>query len=261
MPDQTRPVDVLAIAPHRDDAELTCGGTLIRAADHGYRTGVLDLTRGEAGTRGSAELRAEEAARAAEVMGLAVRLNAGLPDAGLFNTQSARMRVAGFIRRLRPRVVILPFHRGRHPDHRVAAELGRDACYLAGLEKYPAGPRASPSAAEADADTEAPDAPPFRPHKVIHALAYREDPVKPTFVVDVTEQFERKLEAIRCYASQFDGKERAGEIFPTGQPLYELVETQSRHYGSLIRRPYGEPFHTDETVRVDDVMELTVASM
>ena len=238
------PVDVLAIAPHRDDAELTCGGTLIRAADQGHRTGVLDLTRGEMGTRGSADLRAREAERAAELLGLTVRLNAGLPDAGIFNTDESRTRVAGIVRRLRPRVVILPFRKGRHPDHRMTAELGRDACYLAGLEKY--------------GDV---DAPPHRPRKVLHALAYREDPVKPSFVVDISEQWDRKLEAIRAYASQFDEVEAAGEIYPTGQQLYDRVETQCRHYGSLIRRPYGEPFFTDETVRVDDVTELTVRSM
>lgn len=243
MTDAEAPVDVLAIAAHRDDAELTCGGTLIRAADHGHRTGVLDLTRGEMGTRGSAGLRGEEAARAAEVMGLATRRNAGLADAGLFNTQENRETIAAVIRDLRPRVVILPFPRGRHPDHRIAAELGRDACYLAGVGKFGGGGG------------------PHRPHKVLHALAYREDPVKPTFVVDISEQFDRKMEAIHCYASQFDGVDAAGEIFPTGQRLYERVETQSRHYGSLIRRAFGEPFYTEETVRVDDVTELTVASM
>jgi len=244
MPRDVRPVDVLAIAPHRDDAELTCGGTLIRAADHGYRTGVVDLTRGELGTRGSADLRAREAEAAAEAMGLALRLNAGFPDAGITNDGESRRKLAGIVRRLRPRVVILPYRRGRHPDHRVTAELGRDACYLAGLEKYLEM-----------------DAPPHRPHKVLYALTYREDPVKPSFVVDISEQFDRKMEAIRAYASQFDQVESAGEIFPTGQQLYDLVETQCRHYGSLIRRPYGEPFVTDETIRVDDVMELMVRSM
>jgi len=240
--EEAAPVDVLAIAAHRDDVELTCGGTLIRAADRGHRTGVVDLTRGEMGTRGSAEIRERESLRAARVMGLSVRLNAGLPDAGVFNDRESRDRLAGMIRALRPRVVVLPFRKGRHPDHRAAAELGRDACYLAGLGKYAPGP-------------------PHRPHKVLYSLAYREDPVKPTFVVDVAEQFERKMEAIRCYASQFDEVDAAGEIFPTGQRLYDLVETQNRHYGSLIRRPYGEPYWTEETVRVDDVVELGVRSM
>ena len=236
-------VDILAIAAHRDDVELTCAGTLLRAVDAGYRTGILDLTEGETGTRGSAALRAAEAERAAGILGVTERRNAALPDAHLANTEESRRILITQIRHFAPRVVILPFPVGRHPDHRIAAELGRDACFLAGLAKY--------------------DAPgtPHRPHKILHALAYREDPVKPTFVVDITAQFERKLAAIRCYASQFDGARNAGEIFPTGQDLYSLVETQNAHYGSLIRTRYGEPFFTHETVRVDDVVALEAQSM
>lgn len=236
-------VDLLAIAAHRDDVELTCAGTLIRAVDHGHRIGILDLTAGETGTRGSADIRGEEAQRAADIMGVTERRNANLPDAHLRNDESTRRLLVEAIRHFAPRVVILPFPVGRHPDHRVAAELGRDACFLAGLARYPA------------------DGAPHRPHKILHALAYREDAVQPTFVVDVSEQFERKMAAIRCYASQFDGAKAAGEIFPTGQDLYGLVETQSRHYGSLIRRPHGEPFYTHETMLVDDVVGLEVQSM
>lgn len=245
IPSDLEPVDVLAIAAHRDDVELTCGGTLVRCSDAGRRTAVLDLTRGEMGSRGTAEARAEEAERAARIMGLSIRLDAGLPDADLRNDRASRERLVRFVRRLRPDVVVLPFREGRHPDHRVTSELGRDACYLAGLARY---------APEEGVE-------PHRPRKVLYALAYREDPVKPTFVVDVTEQFDRKMEAVRCYGSQFDGAEAAGEIFPTGQRLYDLVETQCRHYGSLIRRPYGEPFWTEETVLVDDITELSVRSM
>ena len=237
------PVDILAIAAHRDDVELTCAGTLLRSVDAGYRAGVLDLTAGESGTLGSAELRATEAAAAARVMGLTERRNAGLPDAHLSNDETSRRTVVEQIRHFRPRVVILPFGVGRHPDHRVASELGRDACFLAGLAKYDAAGA------------------PHRPHKVLYALAYREDPVKPTFVVDVTAQFERKMAAIRCYGSQFEGATAAGEIFPTGQDLFSLVETQNAHYGSLIRCRYGEPFYTAETMRVDDVVALEVRSM
>ena len=237
------PVDLLAIAAHRDDVELTCAGTLIRARDQGYRTGILDLTAGETGTRGSAALRAEEAASAAQLMGLTERSNAGLPDGYLQNTGEARRIVVEQIRHFAPRVVILPFPVGRHPDHRFASELGRDACFLAGLARYEASGQ------------------PHRPHKILYSLAYREDPVKATFVVDISDQFDRKLAAIRCYASQFDGAKAAGEIFPTGQDLYALVETQNAHYGSLIRTRYGEPFHTEETVKVSDVVALEVQSL
>jgi bacillithiol biosynthesis deacetylase BshB1 len=237
------PVDLLAIAAHRDDVELTCAGTLLKARDQGHRTGILDLTAGETGTRGSADLRAREAERAAELLGVSERRNAGLPDAHLHNTEETRRVLVEQIRHFAPRVVILPFPVGRHPDHRIASEVARDACFLAGLARYPA------------------DGAPHRPHKILYALAYREDPVKPTFVVDISDQFDRKLAAIRCYASQFDGAKAAGEIFPTGQDLYSLVETQNAHYGSLIRTRYGEPYFTHETMRVDDVVGLGVQSM
>jgi len=242
------PLDLLAIAPHPDDAELLCGGALTRSAARGRRVGILDLTRGESGTKGTPGRRAEEATAAAEVLGVEVRENAGMTDAGLFNTGATRSLLVGILRRLKPRVVVLPFLTGRHPDHRISAELGRDACFLAGLANY------------GGEDLRA--LPPHRPTKVIHALAYREDPVKPTFVVGLTEgEFERKLEAIGCYSSQFSDATKAGELFPTGQPLLELVESQGRHYGSLVRRPFGEPFWTPETIEVDDLTALGVYSL
>jgi bacillithiol biosynthesis deacetylase BshB1 len=236
-------LDLLVIAAHPDDAELTCGGTLATAARQGYRVGILDLVAGEMGTSGSAPLRKREAARAAKALGVHARENAGLRDAHLHNTDETRRTVVQWIRRFRPRTVILPFPVGRHPDHRLASELGRDACYLAGLQRYDASGRA------------------YRPHKILYALAYREDPVKPTFVVDITAAFTAKMRAIHCYRSQFDGAASAGEIFPTGQRLYDLIEAQSAHYGSLIRTRYGEPFFTHETVCVNDVVELEVRSM
>lgn len=236
-------VDLLAIAAHPDDAELTCGGTLIKAARAGYRAGIVDLTAGEMGTRGSANERVAEAAAAADILGIVRRMNAGLPDAHLENDDASRRVVVSLIRELRPRVVILPFPIGRHPDHRVASQLARDACFLAKLEKYPS------------------DGHPHRVEKVVYTLSYREDPVKPSFVVDISSEFETKLAAVRCYASQFDGTQQAGELFPTGQSLYDLVRTQNAHYGSLIRTAYGEPFTTDETVRVDDVVAMGVQSI
>jgi bacillithiol biosynthesis deacetylase BshB1 len=239
----TEPIDLLAIGAHPDDTELTCGGTLVKAARAGYRTGVVDLTGGETGTHGSRDLRAVEAERAATVMGLSVRQNAGLPDAGLHNTEAARRTVIELIRALRPRVVILPFPIGRHPDHRIASELCRDASYLAGLSNYAA------------------DGAPHRPEKVVYTQSYREDPVKPTFVVDISDEFETKLEAIRCYASQFDGKMAAGEIFPAGGDVYDNVRMHCARYGSLIRTAFGEPFFTHETVRIDDLVTMGVRSM
>ena len=238
------PVDLLAIAAHRDDVELLCGGTLARAASQGYRTGILDLTRGEMGTDGSADLRGAEAEAAARVLGVTARRNAGFPDAGLENTPETRLHLAGFIRAFRPRVVILPFTHGRHPDHRVASQLSYDACFLSGLRKLPLAGE------------------PHRPTKILYTLTYREEALKPTFVVDVTDHIEAKLEAVRCYASQFDGKTWAGEVFPGGdRPLYDQVRMHAARYGSLIRREYGEPFYTAETVEVEDVVQLGVRSM
>ena len=235
-------VDVLAIAAHRDDVELTCGGTLLKAAANGQRTAIIDLTQGEMGTRGSAELRAAEASHAAEILGVTARVNLGLPDAGITNTPETRAQLVRLIRRFQPRVVLAPSINGKHPDHRVSAELVTDACFLSGLAKIE------------------PDLPRFRPFKLLHSLTYREDPIKPTFVVDISAEFERKLLAIKAYSSQFDGVAQAGEAFPNGEPLYDIVRHQAAHYGSLIRVQYGEPFYTAETMRVDDLMSLNVST-
>lgn len=237
------PVDLLAIMAHPDDAELLCGGTLLRAADQGHRTAILDLTRGELGSRGSPELRHEEAQRSAAILGLAERVNAGLPDGHLHNTDAARQVVVEQLRRLRPRTVILQYTAGRHPDHRMGAELARDACFLSGLRNYPG-----------DGDK-------FRPSKVCYAISFREDNVKPTFVVDISAQFDRKLQAVMSFTSQFEGVTQAGELHPTGQPLVDLIATQNAHYGSLIRTRYAEPFWSHETIGVDDVVTMGVESL
>ena len=235
-------VQVLAIAAHRDDVELTCGGTLARAAALGQATGIIDLSKGEMGTRGSAELREKEAARAAEILGVKVRVNLGFPDAGIFNTNETRAALVREIRRLQPAVVLAPALSGRHPDHRITAELVRDACFLAGLAKYAPGSAA------------------HRPKKVIHCLSYREDHVKPTFVVDVSDVFDKKMAAIQAYESQFAGAVQAGEVFPTTESLFDVIRHHAAHYGSLIRVRYGEPFLTFETMRVDDVAALQVST-
>jgi bacillithiol biosynthesis deacetylase BshB1 len=194
------------------------------------------------GTRGSVELRAEEAAAAAKVLGAVVRENLGLADAAFENRPATRKALAMVLRRLRPQVVIAPAPRGRHPDHRIAAQLVRDACFLAGIRKL-------------DPSTE-----PHRPRKLLYAITYREDYVKPTFVVDISADFETKLAAIACFASQFEGATQAGEVHPTGEPLADVIRHQSAHYGSLIRCAYGEPFWTQETMKVDDVMGVGVES-
>jgi len=235
-------VDVLAIAAHPDDMELICGGTLIRAQMLGRSTGILDLAAGEMASRGSPELRAKEAAKAAKVMGVSVRENLGFPDGGITNTPETRAKVGLVIRRLKPKIVITHSLHGRHPDHPIVAQLVRDACFVSGLKKIE------------------PSAPIHRPLKVLHALSFREDYQKPTFVVDITDAFEKKLQAIGCYESQFGDAVQAGEVYPNGEPLRDLIRHHAAHYGSLIRCRYGEPFYTTETMRVDDVGALEVAT-
>ena len=235
-------VDLLAIAAHRDDVELTCAGTLIKAAKQGYKTAVVDLTAGEMGTKGDAKARAAEAESAAHVMQLAARDNLGLPDAAIVNDPATRTRVARVIRKFKPKIVIAPARQGRHPDHRVTSELVRDACFIAGLAKV------------------APELPKHRPKKVIHCVSFRQDFEKPTFIVDISDEFEQKLEAIRCFDSQFAGATQAGEVYPTGEPLYDAIRHYSAYYGGMIRVRYGEPFFTTETMRIDDVVALEVST-
>ncbi len=236
--------DLLAIFAHPDDAELLVGGTLIKAADQGHAVAVIDLTRGELGTRGTPEIRAREAQDSARVLGLVARETLDLGDSRIENTEANRRVVIEAIRRYRPRAVLTHYTVGRHPDHRRTAELVRDACFLAGLANHPA------------------EGEKHRPTKVHFAMGYREDPEKPTFVVDTTAQFERKLEALRCYASQWGADTtQGGELHPTGQQLFDLVRTQDAHAGSLIRAAYGERFWTLETVAVEDLVTMGVQSL
>jgi N-acetylglucosamine malate deacetylase 1 len=232
-------IDLLAIVAHPDDAELLCAGALLRAADRGRRTAILDLTAGELGSWGSREGRQLESQEAARVLGLAERRNAGLPDGSLENSPGARRVVAAHIRALRPRTVILHWPQARHPDHHAASTLGRDACFLAGLRNA------------------AIDGEPFRPTRVVHCLTYAESAPKPTFVVDISEQMERKLEAIFAYGSQFEGRTSMGDVVGAGdRPLRDQILAHHAHYGALIRRRYGEPYWTRETMLVDDVSDL-----
>ena len=234
-------VHVLAVAAHPDDVEQTCGGTLIRMAEKGYRTAILDLTAGEAGTRGSSEERAAEAAQAAAIMLVAERRNAGLPDARLENTFAAKLRIAAEIRELRPQVVILPYWQARHPDHYRCSELGYEACFLAGLRKL-----------EIEGE-------PHRPRKILYASIYAD--VKPSFVVDISAQFERRLQALLRYRSQY--ADRAGEsgLFPREEEVAERIRAAARAYGMAIDARYGEPFVVKETMSVDDIARLDVKSI
>lgn len=233
-------LDILAIAAHPDDVEQTCGGTLIRMAQMGYRTGVLDLTAGDMGTRGTPEIRLKESDAAASKMQVAWRGNLRLPDARLENTVSVRMSLAVEIRNLRPRVVILPYWEARHPDHYRACEIGYEACFLAGLKKL-------------DEQT-----PPHRPAKILYSSLYAH--VAPSFVVDISGQFERRMEALLCYESQYGEASDTAHLFPAQQEIRERLSAVGRFYGNLIGVKYGEPFVVKETMRVDDITAMGVRS-
>jgi len=234
-------LDVLAIAAHPDDVEQTCGGTLIRMAEMGYRTGVLDLTAGDMGTRGSPEQRVAESEIAGQHMLLKWRGNQHFPDARLENTITARMTLAVKIRELEPRVVILPYWDGRHPDHYRASEIGYEACFLAGLKKL-------------DEYTE-----PHRPFKILYASVYAD--VKPSFIVDISAQFERRMAALLSYVSQYGEASEGGTLFPGEQEIRERLGAIARFYGNQIGVRYGEPFVVKEAIQIDDIVTMPSRSI
>ena len=277
------PLDILAIAAHRDDVEQTCGGTMLKAAQRGQRTGILDLTQGEMGTRGTADDRAREAADAAKILAVSWRKALDLPDGRVENTWENRLKVAGVIRETRPRVIILPYWKGRHPDHYTASVLGYEACFLAGLAKLDpqTGLSARPSATiESDrlhrdseksvvddgVRTGAPQdsrrdagATPHRPFKIIYATLYYD--VRPTFVVDISEQFEGKFASILAYKSQFTDQNAGKDLFPAHDEIHVRVEAMARFYGMLGGVTFAEPFLQKEVGLVDDLLSIPVKSI
>ena len=248
-------LDILAIAAHRDDVEQTCGGTLLKAARRGHRTGILDLTRGEMGTRGTAEDREREANDAAKILGVCWRRALDIPDGRVENTWENRLKVASVIRQTRPRVVILPYWKGRHPDHYTASILGYEACFLAGLVKL--GARGEGLGASTTEPISA--LPPHRPFKIIYATLYYD--IRPTFVVDISDQFEGKFASILAYKSQFGDQEAGKDIFPAQQEIRARVDSMARFYGVLGGVTYGEPFLQKEVGLVDDLLAIPVKSI
>jgi len=235
-------VDVLAIAAHPDDVELTCAGALIKMVDKGYTVGILDLTQGEMGTRGTPDLRVREADAAREAIGAQARESLDFGDSRLVASVENRFALAVKIREARPRTVILPYWEGRHPDHYTAATLGYEACYAAGLKQLPVSGQ------------------PHRPKKILYASMYWE--VKPSFLVDITPQWERKLAGINCFASQFAGDLRdVTELYPAWGRLIDRVTTQCKYFGHLMGVPYAEPFVVKESMAVDDIVNLPVVSI
>jgi bacillithiol biosynthesis deacetylase BshB1 len=251
------PLDVLAIAAHRDDVEQTCGGTLLKMAQRGRRTGILDLTQGEMGTRGTAEDRAREAAEAAKILRVSWRQALDIPDGRVENTFENRLKVARVIREQRPRVVILPYWKGRHPDHYTASTLGYEACFLAGLAKLDLGVARAPL--PANQDDGATSLPPHRPFKIIYATLYYD--VRPTFVVDITELFEVRFQALMAYKSQFSDQEAGKDLFPAQAEIRARIEAMARFYGLLGGVTYAEPFLQKEVGLVEDLTLIPVKSI
>jgi len=266
-------LDVLAIAAHRDDVEQTCGGTLLKMAELGRRTGILDLTRGEMGTRGNAEDRQREAEAAAKILRASWREALDIPDGRVENTWENRLKVARVIRRTRPRVVILPYWKGRHPDHYTASKLGYEACFLAGLAKLDIDRAlsnqqsafsqvASAVASVVAGEQQKPDSTslmPHRPFKIIYATLYYD--VRPTFVVDITDQFEARFESLMAYKSQFSDQEAGKDIFPARAEIRARIEAMARFYGMMAGVTYAEPFLQKEVGLVEDVTAIAVKSI
>jgi bacillithiol biosynthesis deacetylase BshB1 len=229
--------DIVAFAAHQDDLELACGGTLIKMVEKGYTVGIVDLTKGEMGTRGTAEQRVTEAQQAAKIMGIEHRENLGLPDACIEVTRKNQLEIVKVIRRLRPRIVLLPYWEDRHPDHAKAGSLVYEGAFFAGLGKL-------------DTDQER-----YRPNRYIYYMCHYS--FTPSFVVDITDHIEKKWKAIQAYRSQFfnpEGFQSAvePETILSGEDFSHRIMTRYRYYGSLIGSDYGEPFLMRETVEIDD---------
>jgi bacillithiol biosynthesis deacetylase BshB1 len=233
-------LDILAIAAHADDIELTCAGTLIKLAQKDYRTGVLDLTQGEMGTRGTPEERMKEAGEAAKIMGLTVRENAGLPDGKLQPDWETKLVLVRALRKYRPKLWLIPCKEDRHPDHAATGQAARDAAFLAGLRKVETGQE------------------PFRPTWTLHYFCRYEHEV--SFIVDVSEEFETRLNAIRAYRSQFGEEAEGPKTFISRPQFLEGIITRAKYYGSKIEAAYGEPFLSTEALRVDDPVAFLTAA-
>ncbi len=230
-------VDVLAFGAHPDDVELGCGGTLAKLARQGYRTGIVDLTEGEMASRGTVEARYREAAEAARILNVRQRVNLKIPDAGIENSEWNRHKIIEVVRRYRPTLVFLPYPNDRHPDHIHAGRLITEACFYSGLAKI------------------LPDLPAHRPRRLIYYLCTYE--FEPTFVVDITGEFEIKMKALQAYRSQFHNPDWPGEqTFVSSRWFMEAVEFRARHFGYKAGVQYAEPFYVRETIALSDIFPV-----
>jgi N-acetylglucosamine malate deacetylase 1 len=237
-------VDILAIFAHPDDVELTVGGTLLKMKSLGYRTGALDVTRGEMGTRGTVEGRAAEATEAAKILKLDIRENLGLSDGHVFVTDVERTAMVRALRRLKPKVVLTHQIGDPHPDHGHIAELVRESARLSSMKRY---------------DEESGDEKIAVPAVAHNTFSRR---VEPSFIVDVSEFLEQKMEAIRAHRSQFyDPSSTEPETRLTSQGFLDELANRSRYFGSLIGVAAGEPFYVREALNIPDPVDLLTRSM
>lgn len=246
---QSVTVDLLAIAAHPDDVELSCAGTMLMAKRAGKRTGILDLTLGELSTRGTPELRLKETLEASKIMQLDMRINLGLSDSNIAVTRENMLKVVKVIRQARPIIMLTPHKFERHPDHEAASELAHQAAFYAGLTKI---------------ETKDDDGKPQEPHRpllVMHFLqTYTFDP---KVIIDISDVFEERMKAMQAYGSQF-GRSESGrklesadrETFLTQKGFYEWIESRARHFGMIIGAQFGEPFWTQEPVGTKDIFAL-----
>ena len=241
MADNKYKLDVLAIAAHPDDVEITCGGLLIKMAKLGRKTGVLDLTRGETGTFGTDATRAEEAAAAAKIMGLAFRGNLSIPDSAVEYNQENKLKIAQVIRETAPELVILPHWVQRHPDHLACCRLSYDACFLSGLKKINL------------------EGEPVRPRKIIYASYYRNS--EQSFLVDITDEYEQKCQAVKAYNSQFGDPKNSLQVFHPGENVFDIMKIRGARLGQLAGVKQAEAYSIKENILIDDPQKMPVRSI
>jgi bacillithiol biosynthesis deacetylase BshB1 len=236
-------LDILVLPVHPDDAELGCAGVILQSVAMGKKVGIADITRGELGTRGSAEIRAQEANAAAEILGLAVRENIGLPDGFFQNTPEYQLKVIEVIRKYQPEIVITNAYHDRHPDHGRASDLVEASAFLAGLRKIETTFEGEPQQA-------------WRPNILLHFIQDRY--IEPDIVIDVTQYWDKKVKSIMAYGSQFHNPEWKGEpqTYISSPDFVRIIEGRAMEFGKSIQAKYAEGFTSKKILGADNLFSL-----
>ncbi|MDD3628805.1 MAG: bacillithiol biosynthesis deacetylase BshB1 [Actinomycetota bacterium] len=230
-------IDVIAFSPHPDDAEMGCGGLLLKLKDKGYRTGIVDLTLAELSTNGNPEIREKETKKASKVLGLDIRENLKLEDAGIRNDSDSRIKVVNVLRKYRPDMVLIPFWRDRHPDHENSYKLLKDSIFISGLKKF-----------KTDLDA-------YRPYIVISYMLHYE--FKPCFIVDISKYYKRKIKAVSSYSSQFYSSFKKEETtYIASKYFFDIINSRHQCFGLKIRAEYGEPYYIESDIKIEDPLEF-----